>query len=371
MGRGLGRAVRGRLHVRQILVDLPAARARRRGAARPQARCLFPLGGTLGDDRGRGARTGSACGVAHRQRLRAILLRRCRARGGDIRHHAARGVRLSRRLGRLCRAAARDPLAGGAPEPCCTRRHGLAAKRLAAARYAAARGGRVLGDAAAAGRDRAVLRAAAHLAVVDVGVVAAAGDAAVVAAGGGGAAQCVAHPDVGGRAPDRDGGCGSGHRLCHPSRGPAGRRQPRLAAGWTDRDALERDDRSAAEAVLRRRRLHRWRVVLRAEPSGGVAGARRRAQSADRAADRPRGYCAALPGADARAGRRGALPQYRDAANGAVSRRQAKGSGRGAALSRRRGRGRALSAVRHSAEKLRGYAFSVVTRGLVPRVSLR
>src|SRR5262249_8346507 len=41
------------MHVRQILVDRPAARTWPRCAPRPEARDLFPLGRALGDDRGR------------------------------------------------------------------------------------------------------------------------------------------------------------------------------------------------------------------------------------------------------------------------------------------------------------------------------
>ena len=51
--RGARRGGRGGGHVRQILVGVPAAGARHRGARRRQARGLFPLACALGDDRGR------------------------------------------------------------------------------------------------------------------------------------------------------------------------------------------------------------------------------------------------------------------------------------------------------------------------------
>ena len=174
---GAGRARCRGLHVRQVLVDRAADRARRRRARRPQARGLFPLGRALGDDRGRGARARAACGLADRQRFRAVLLCRRRARGGFGRVHLAGRVRLPRRQRRLCRGSAAARLPGGAAEPRGRRRHGVAGRR-----GAPAGGDRVLGDLAAAGLGRAAHRGPAGVALVHVGLYAVAGDAAVVAA---------------------------------------------------------------------------------------------------------------------------------------------------------------------------------------------
>ena len=53
-----------RRHARQVLVDLPARGPRHRGARRSAPRRLFPLGGAVGDDRGRRDPARAACGLA-------------------------------------------------------------------------------------------------------------------------------------------------------------------------------------------------------------------------------------------------------------------------------------------------------------------
>ena len=178
--RRRARRARGRGgNVRQILVGVPAARARRRRARRSAPRRLFPLPGAVGDDRGRraGARAARGSGWSPTISRRSRTPWSCTARARSFPpwaacwaispaasayvavplHHRAR-----RRAARA-RAAVRDMAWPASPE-----------RRLAAAG--------VLGGAAGAGAGRALHRRAPGIALVDVGVDAAAGHAAVLAA---------------------------------------------------------------------------------------------------------------------------------------------------------------------------------------------
>src|SRR5262249_49775745 len=154
----------------QVLVDLPAARARHCGARRPPARGLFPLASTLGDDRGGGAGARPARGVADRERFCAVLLRDRLAWGRLARIHHRRRVRLPRGQRRLCRGPAFDRSRRAAAEPRGRQRHGVAVVARAPAG-----GGRILGGAAAARLGRAVRRPALGLALVHVGLCLVAG----------------------------------------------------------------------------------------------------------------------------------------------------------------------------------------------------
>ena len=115
--RGARRAFRRGGYVRQVLVDLPAARARRCRAQRFSPRGVFPLAGAVGDHRSGCARARAACRVVDRERLCALLLRDGSARRGLARVHAGRLAGLPRGQRCLRRAAASHRVHHRAAEP--------------------------------------------------------------------------------------------------------------------------------------------------------------------------------------------------------------------------------------------------------------